>query len=397
MKLFPYQQDGVDFLLARNRAYLADEMGLGKTVQAVVAAHSTPGASVMVVAPASTIPNWRHEMAKWGSEEWANLQRVVSWGSLAKEAEAEIVILDEAHYAKNPDTKRTARALSLATQADRAWLLSGTPMPNDPRELYPPIAALFPEVLVKLGVKDYEAWGRMFCNFENRYARGRKFRTVTGAKNLDRLKPLLKGQWLRRLTRDVLRDLPEMRVDLHRLALPAAWSRIVGGLAHDWAGWEEPAEDSRRQLGMAKAKFIARVLAEELREGYYERIVVMYHHHDVARVLRESLESTATIDGGVPVSRRQALIDEFNAGDFPVLLVQQQAGGVGINLQSSAEIVLAEPDFSPDVNRQAIKRIHRIGQTRPCRARIFTAPDTYDERVMELIRRKVLMQQEAGL
>ena len=112
----------------------------------------------LVIAPASTVPNWKHEFEKWGGE-WGKSAVVVSYGMAHKQNQHLTVILDEAHYAKNPDAQRTKAALALAKGAERAWLLSGTPMPNDPRELFPPIEALWPEILQALGIRTYVSNG----------------------------------------------------------------------------------------------------------------------------------------------------------------------------------------------------------------------------------------------
>ena len=407
MNLFPYQEQGVSFLTERKRAYLADEMGLGKTVQSLMAADRLEG-EVLVIAPASTLQNWLHETLKWGGTKLAGRVSVTSWGSVRESDRADIVILDEAHYAKNPKAKRTQAALTVAARAEYAWPMSGTPMPNDPRELFPVMEALFPEVLHALRVTSYEHWSHLFCNFETRYARRRRYKVVTGAKNLHQLRPLLKGKWLRRLAENVLTDLPELRVDVYRMSVPEDAKRAIVRLSYEMGeDWSKPKVDTRRHIGIVKAHSIAGIVAEEMLNRLYDKVVVMFHHHDVAEVFRTELgrklqpltlgQVSGTIIGGVGPGARQGLIDSFNAGEFPVLLVQQQAGGVGINLQSSSEVVLAEPDWSPDVNRQAIKRIHRIGQTKPCRARLFTVPGTFDEKVTDTLRRKILIQKEAGL
>ena len=400
LSLYPYQKVGAEFLATSARAYLCDEMGLGKTPQAIVAGSMADyGGFGLVICPASVVANWRSELRAWGGV-WGRSVNVVSYASAHHEQGEpySTVILDEAHYAKNPEAKRTKVALGIAKKADRAWLLSGTPMPNDPRELYAPIEALWPEVIEALGIRDFDHWTTTFCQRHLRRVRKRRYFAITGSKNIPKLTAQLRGKWLRRLTKDVLKDLPDLRVDLFRLSLKESERAAVQRILASDEDWKRPKPNTRRDLGAIKGGAIGDLVDEELRNGYYDRVVVMFHHLDVAEVLRDRIDdATAIISGSLSAARRQAVIDEFNGGKFPVLLVQQQAGGTGINLQSSAEIILAEPDWSPDINRQAIKRIHRIGQTRSCRARIFAAPDTYDEKIMETIKGKILMQKEVGL
>jgi SNF2 family DNA or RNA helicase len=97
-----------------------------------------------------------------------------------------------------------------------------------------------------------------------------------------------------------------------------------------------------------------------------------------------------------PPARRQEEIDGFQKHGG-IFLAQQTAAGIGITLTRAHEIVLVEPSWSPSDNDQAIKRIHRIGQDKPCRARIFLVPDSLDEAVMGTLLRKQKMLTEVGL
>ena len=77
-----------------------------------------------------------------------------------------------------------------------------------------------------------------------------------------------------------------------------------------------------------------------------------------------------------------------------MFLAQQGAAGTGITLTRASEIVLVEPSWSPAYNEQAIKRIHRIGQEHPCRARLFAVPDSLDAALMVTLARKTVMVKE---
>jgi SNF2 family DNA or RNA helicase len=91
-------------------------------------------------------------------------------------------------------------------------------------------------------------------------------------------------------------------------------------------------------------------------------------------------------------------VDNFtNDPRCRVFLAQQTSAGEAINLQAASEIVLVEPAWSPDANRQSVKRIHRIGQDNPCRARIFGVAGSIDAAVMGTVAQKVGHQTEVGL
>ena len=415
MKLYDFQHTGVDFLAARARAYLADDMGLGKTAQACVATGLAGMVRrVLVVCPASAKENWRREWKTWGP--LGRTFCVISWSSSQLQSEQfmlgwDIMILDEAHYAKTPGAKRTRAALLAAAQTPIVWCLSGTPNPNKHLgELYTVFRALMPEACAALGLRTYDEWFNHFCEWSHVGPFHARRKRVYGVKNTDDIRPYLRKFMLRRRLSDVELQLPELRVDVHRL--PRDPGFLVGadvppelGAAYERMAAEEGSDKStarlRRYLGEYKAPRIARVIAEELEAQQYEKIVIMAHHRSVLKTFGERLQKFGVIgfDGGTPSPKRQGIIDEFKSNPRKkVFVVQQQAGGVAIDgLQVSSEIVLAEPDFTPDPIRQQIKRIHRIGSTRPCRARVFAVADTLDEGVLGTVTMKLRHEQEIGL
>lgn len=410
MKLYPFQVDGVRFLLSDRRRYLADEMGLGKAVQAVAAAERLQPDSTLVIAPASTLENWRREWRDWGPKRRPTFA-TVSYSKLLREPvdgrDWDLVIMDEAHYAKSKDAKRTIAALDAARKARRAWLLSGTPMPNHPGELWCPIRALWPEVPARLGLRDHRAWFNHFC----RWAPTQYGRKVYGVKNGSELRPFLDRIMLRRKVDDVALDLPPLRIDVSLLPQDTAFAAALEELGVDpdrlesRIAFEEADEDGsvsrlRRLMGEYKAPRIAKIIRRELDDREYQKIVVLAYHRDVIRRLAEAFEPYGVVGfhGGTPQAKRQRAIDTFTEDPSArVFLGQQTAAGIGINLQIAHEIVLVEPAWTPDDNAQAIKRVHRIGSDRPVRARVFGVAGSLDEAIMRTAATKARIQTKVGL
>lgn len=409
--LYPHQPEGIRFLAERERAYLADDMGLGKSIQACVAAARVRSQHTLVIAPASTLPNWRAEWKRWGND---GLFAAVSYADArrlrgAQGKDWDVVILDEAHYCKNPKAKRTIRALEIAQEATHAWLLSGTPMPNHPGELFAPIQALWPEVLAAVGASTYRQWIDKFCQYKmvQYSAYGPPQPKFYGHKNLDLLRPHMADIMLRRRLTD--QDLPPIRVDLHRLTPDAGFNNALAQAGMDSdrlrsainaAETNDETSRLRRLLGEYKAPRIAEQIDRELTDRAYRKIVVLAYHHAVLDRFEEMLahHNPVGFRGSTPVEQRQEAIDRFtNDPTVHVFIAQQTAAGVGINLQAATEIVLVEPAWSPDDNAQAIKRIHRLGQDRPCRARIFAVAGSLDEGIMETVQRKLRTQRSLGL
>jgi SWI/SNF-related matrix-associated actin-dependent regulator of chromatin subfamily A-like protein 1 len=406
LKLFDYQQEGVEFLASRRRGYLADDMGLGKTAQAIRAAVRGGSRRTLVIAPASAIPNWYAEWKLWGNGAVfgaMSYDRLVR-SDTVKGGDWDVVILDEAHYVKTRGAKRTLAALTVARDAPRAMLLSGSPMPNHPGELWAPLRALWGEIPSELGIRCYSEWLDVFTRWQQTIY-GPK---VWSAKNLGLLRPHLQRVMLRRRLEEVGLQLPPLRIDAHLLPKDRTFDEALerAGMDADQLGEAmegESGEDGslsrlRRYVGEYKAPRVAELITDELAHRAYSKIVVLAHHHSVLEILRDRLAPFGVVgfDGTTPIPQRQVAIEDFRTGSARVFVAQQSAAGIAINLQVASEIVLVEPPWSPDELLQAVKRIHRIGSTEPCRARLFGVADTLDEGMTATRVRKARMAVELG-
>jgi SNF2 family DNA or RNA helicase len=408
--LYPYQAEGVEFLKAEPRRYLADDMGLGKTPQAIVAAQQLGVKHPLVICPASAVENWRREWHKW----WDGAPRLaaISYSRLLRRwqdvqrADWDLVILDEAHYVKTVSAKRSLRALNIAKAVERAWLLSGTPMPNDPSELWSPIKKLWPELPASIEITTAWQWYVMFCKYTSTAYGPRAY----AVNNPEVLKGFLKQIMLRRTWDDVDVEIPPLRVDTHYLDRDPKFADALEAMAEEAGGMnyvmEAQDEDPhvsrlRRFLGEYKGPKIAKQISDELADRQYKQIVVLAYHIDTISSMHEAFKKNGlTVTGFTgkhSPKARQMAIDLFTDGDADVFLAQSGAAGEAINLQVAHEIVLVEPAWSPKTNSQAIKRIHRIGQEHPCRARVFAVPGTLDDAIMGVIAQKTQMQVEVGL
>ena len=184
-KLFTYQQEGVDYLLGKKRAILADEMGLGKTIQAAefirCLFEQKKINNALVVCPASLKINWKRELEDRGLtvqtiEKAKDIIDTTSVGKVfvvtynivhkdlpflqLEAVGAGCVICDEAHYLKTPTTLQSKKVSQLAKDTEYCVLITGTPVPNRPIEIYP---------LLKLvtdlgGYTSYYSFARRFAN-----------------------------------------------------------------------------------------------------------------------------------------------------------------------------------------------------------------------------------------
>lgn len=447
--LFPYQEEGAKWLHPRKTALLADEMGLGKTAQAIVAADLAGLDRLLVLCPAVARFNWAREFDKFSprkrrctvvtsrtdaprtdtvicSYDLAMPSLLSSW---AQSGAPYGLVLDEAHYLKNPGAKRTQRVFGteagLVRNASRVWALTGTPAPNNASELWP--------LLRVFGVYggSLEAFIREFCTgYESPYG----FR-ITGTKNVPKLRAMLAKIMLRRKKVDVLKDLPPIRysdfvveptplTDVEyemffpkhindaggakagALAVISEEQKILDAIVdisiHDThspnrdklvvlEGIAESVSTLRRHVGLLKAKTMVPLIAEELDADPAKKLVLFCVHRDVIALLRDALVdyNPVTIFGGTPPAKRDRHIARFQGNHkCRVFIGQVDACGVAINLTASSDVIFVEASWTPASNAQAAMRVHRIGQTKPVLVRFFSLVDSYDERVQELLRRK---------
>lgn len=416
MNLFPYQQTGVAFLQQKRAALLADGMGLGKTAQAIVAANEVKAERVAVICPAIARINWRREFAMWGDgqhlfvESYDTIVRRKSSREALQEFKPHVLILDEAHYLKNRTSKRTkalygqhCRGDGLIACADRVWLLTGTPAPNDVSELWPHMSALWPELL---------PYDKKFFSFVQRYVHydstpfGLKF-IGNKKERLPELREKLSSIMLRRKAEDVLTDLPPIHwqdvtvepdeIDPELKAIEAspevkALRAVLADPGAEVTDAESVAMASlRRMTGAAKAGVIGRMVAEELANNAYEKVIIFAHHKDVIAVLLDELAGfeCVSITGATPQRIRQDNIDRFQTdARCRVFIGQIQACATAVTLHAANQVIFAEASWTPSDNAQAAKRAHRIGQTRPVMVRMVGLAGSIDEAVTRVLARK---------
>ncbi|HLL37489.1 MAG TPA: SNF2-related protein [Streptomyces sp.] len=391
-----YQAFGARFVLAQRRCLLGDEMGLGKTVQAIAAlAHlATEGRShFLVVCPASVLINWtreiegrstlramplhgrdRHEaFADWKVRGGVAITTFDALRGFPAPGSGEIgmLVVDEAHYVKNPRTLRTQAVTTWAERCERVLLLTGTPMENRVMEFRDLVRILRPDFGDLVGDHD----------------------SVAGSKEF---RKAVAPVYLRRNQQDVLTELPALQHTDEWEELSAADQdayreavRAGNFMAMRRAAYARPDESAKltrlRELVVGAA------------EGG-QKVVIFSAFRDVLDAVREALAAMAgptagtvlgPITGGAPPGRRQQLVDEFSAlPGHAVLLAQIEAGGTGLNIQAASVVILCEPQIKPTIEQQAVARAHRMGQVRPVQVHRLLAVGGVDERMVRMLENK---------
>lgn len=389
-----YQAFGAKFALVQKRAILGDEMGLGKSVEALAAMchlHAEGKKNFLVVCPASVIVNWAREVQRHslltgyrlhGPERDRNLRawtRVGGVGVTTYEAlrslpkpygfDLDLLIVDEAHYAKNPAAARTQAVQEWASRTRRVLFLTGTPMENKVEEFRTLVGHLRPDVATGINRTD-------------------------GMLGATHFRKAVAPVYLRRDQADVLAELPP-RID-----------------TQEWVGLEGPALAAYRDavasgnfMAMRRAAYMPgtpahspklRRLMEIVLEAAdnSRKVVIFSYFRDVLEIITSVLGAAAVgpLTGSASPAIRQAMVDEFTARKGPAALVSQiQAGGVGLNIQAASVVILAEPQWKPTMEDQAIARCHRMGQVRTVDVHRLLTEESVDQRMLEILATKAAL------
>lgn len=400
---------------------LADDMGLGKTLQSIALlladkenfADHKPS---LILAPASLVYNWKNELDKFAPSLRAEVligspqERVdmlqcvtppdiwiTSYPTLRQDSDYyqqhafRTLILDEAQAIKNYATK-TAKAVR-DLQADTRFALSGTPIENSIDELWSIFQTIMPDF------------------FPNQKA----FRQLSPEKVAKMIKPFL----LRRVKKDVLKELPEKIETVHisdltkqqkelylaylekiktettdslqgegfqksRMKILAGLTRLRQLCCHPALFLENYQGDS------GKLQQLIDLVVNAIENG--RRLLIFSQFTSMLQLIRESLETLGLsffyLDGQTPSKERVQLVDRFNNGECDIFLISLKAGNTGLNLTGADTVILYDLWWNPAVEDQAAGRAHRIGQKNVVQVIRLITQGTIEEKMYELQQRK---------
>ena len=433
-KLYPYQAEGALFAARAGRALIGDEMGLGKTIQAIAAAelfaHHFGVQRVLVVCPTSLKHQWKKEFARFTEREPQVIGglrakreqqyreeafcRITNYEALARDADLiaawapELVIADEAQRIKNWNTI-AARALK-RIDSPYAIVLTGTPLENRLEELISIVQFVDRH---RLG----PTW-RLLDEHQKRDEAGR----VIGYHGLDHIGQTLAPLMLRRRKAEVLTQLPE-RVD-NRIFVPLTPQQrrhhdengdIVARIVSRWrkTGYLSDSDQKRLHICLQNMRMACNstwlldkesdhghkvdelmTVLDELLEAPEAKAVVFSQWLGTHDLIRRRLGRGAgqrdwghvLFSGQVPGEQRGALVERFHDDPSCRLFLSTDAGGVGLNLQHAAAVVInMDLPWNPAVLEQRIGRVHRMGQARGVQVINFIGQGSIEEGILSLL------------
>ncbi len=447
LDLMPHQGQVLSAVAEGHRTFLlADEPGLGKTAQALLAAQVASAYPLLCVVPNVVKTNWAREAALWTPNRTVSvihgdgdtidgfadivvvnyevLDRHVGW---IGEHGFRGVVVDEAHYIKNKKSQRSQQVLQVSQRVRRRiarpllMALTGTPLINDIED--------FRAIWEFLGwIEERKPGNDLMAALEDTdstpadhafYPRARQAVVDLGivrrqkvdvaadipARRIADLPVELEGAVGRSIA-EAERQLAQRLVGRYRAALEHRRTRgseplegidldLVRRVAEREVAESTDEETSGdnvfamvRRIGQAKTELAADYAAQLARSA--GKVVFFAKHNDVMDGAEAFFEARGvrhtSIRGNQSSKVRQDNIDAFvNDPDVHVIVCSLTAAGVGINLQVSSNVVLAELSWTNAEQTQAIDRVHRIGQTEPVIAWRIIAAQTIDARIAELI------------
>ncbi|MFB8236208.1 SNF2-related protein [Kitasatospora purpeofusca] len=439
--LRPYQQRGFEWMVQLRSLQLqplnADDMGLGKTmVTLAYLLHQQAAASdpVLVVCPTSLMDVWERHAAEFAPslrvaryhgpgrclppDLGAETLVVTTYGTLVRDGEhlagvrwAEVVA-DEAHVI-NSGTSQAALAIRALPAAGRV-ALTGTPVENATEEFW--------------AIEDWLNPGLFGSRRAFRELIGRHTAREADGDAAKLLKRIASPFTLRRLKTDpqIAPDLPAKVQVLHPVVLSAEQAALyeavvretledlrsrpraaragrVLALLHDLRQivndpalfMGESVEDVAADLPRARARSaklnqLLDLVAVARAVG--EQVVVSVNYLPIGELLTACLTAAGHraefFQGSTPARTRSRMVEDFQSGRLPVLVLSVKAGGTGLTLTAASEVIHYDSPWTNTAREQMSDRAHRLGQTRTVRVRRLVAAGTVEERIEGVVDHK---------
>lgn len=440
-ELRSFQKVGVKFMeTAECKAILADEMGLGKTWQAIALAMLIMAKKVLVIAPASLKPNWVREIYKLTGEtayvlsgtsptnhdilklitqpsrfivcnydilaRKKTVEKVTvdedgikhidksdlwHWVEVLKLYNPDLIIVDEAHYIKNPTSQRSQAVRLFSSTAPRIIAMTGTPVLNRPSELWALLNLLHPEQFPA-----YETFIRQYTYDGKR------------PRNAEELRKTLKNVMIRRLKKDVVKELPPInRInEYYELSQEAKtqYNLVMSGIYKTLESWGVGVKQTevnnvlvqimrlKQICSFDKMEFIAE-LANEIydsaeEDDTHKKVLIFSQFIDSAHGIAKRLgHECLWFSGNADPKERQAIVDRFqNEPEIKYLVATTKAASEGLNITAAGTVVFADLMWTPAAHSQAEGRAFgRISDSHSINSYYVIAEKTIEDSIIELL------------
>ncbi|KAH7074543.1 SNF2 family N-terminal domain-containing protein [Paraphoma chrysanthemicola] len=453
-----YQVKGLQWMVSlynnNLNGILADEMGLGKTIQTIslitylIEKKRQPG-PYLVIVPLSTLTNWNNEFEKWAPSvqkivykgppnQRKQFQQQIRWGQfqvllttyefiikdrpILSKIKWVHMIVDEGHRMKNAGSKLSVTITQYYTTRYRL-ILTGTPLQNNLTELWAMLNFVLPTIF-KSATSFDEWFNTPFAN-----TGGQDKMELTEEEQLlviRRLHKVLRPFLLRRLKKDVEKDLPDKTERVIKCNFSTLQAKLYKQLVthnrlvvSDGKGGKtgmrglsnmlmqlrklcnhpfvfeqveevmNPTKSTNDLLWRSAGKFelLDRILPKFEVTGH--RVLMFFQMTQIMNIMEDYLRLRGMkymrLDGATKADDRSELLKEFNAPNSPYFcfLLSTRAGGLGLNLQTADTVIIYDSDWNPHQDLQAQDRAHRIGQKNEVRILRLITSNSVEEKILE--------------
>ncbi|OOF92206.1 hypothetical protein ASPCADRAFT_399562 [Aspergillus carbonarius ITEM 5010] len=453
-----YQMKGLQWMISlynnNLNGILADEMGLGKTIQTIslityIIERKKNNGPFLVIVPLSTLTNWNLEFEKWAPSvnrvvykgppnarkqqqqqiRWGNFQvllttyeYIIKDRPILSKIKWTHMIVDEGHRMKNTQSKLSS-TLSQYYVSRYRLILTGTPLQNNLPELWALLNFVLPNIFKS--VKSFDEWfNTPFANTggQDRMELSEEEQLLV----IRRLHKVLRPFLLRRLKKDVEKDLPDKQERVIKCRFSALQAKLYRQLVthnkmavSDGKGGKtgmrglsnmlmqlrklcnhpfvfEPVEDQMNPgrgtndlLWRTAGKFelLDRILPKFRATGH--RVLMFFQMTQIMNIMEDFLRLRGLkylrLDGSTKSDDRSDLLKLFNApnSEYFCFLLSTRAGGLGLNLQSADTVIIFDSDWNPHQDLQAQDRAHRIGQKNEVRILRLISSNSVEEKILE--------------
>ncbi|EIT72547.1 superfamily II DNA/RNA helicase [Aspergillus flavus] len=453
-----YQMKGLQWMISlynnNLNGILADEMGLGKTIQTIslityIIEKKKNNGPFLVIVPLSTLTNWNLEFEKWAPSvarvvykgppnarkqqqqqiRWGNFQvllttyeYIIKDRPILSKVKWNHMIVDEGHRMKNTQSKLSSTLSQYYTSRYRL-ILTGTPLQNNLPELWALLNFVLPNIFKS--VKSFDEWfNTPFANTggQDRMELSEEEQLLV----IRRLHKVLRPFLLRRLKKDVEKDLPDKQERVIKCRFSALQAKLYKQLVthnkmavSDGKGGKtgmrglsnmlmqlrklcnhpfvfEPVEDQMNPgrgtndlLWRTSGKFelLDRILPKFRATGH--RVLMFFQMTQIMNIMEDFLRLRGMkylrLDGSTKSDDRSDLLKLFNAenSEYFCFLLSTRAGGLGLNLQSADTVIIFDSDWNPHQDLQAQDRAHRIGQKNEVRILRLISSNSVEEKILE--------------
>jgi ATP-dependent helicase STH1/SNF2 len=453
-----YQVKGLQWMISlynnNLNGILADEMGLGKTIQTIslitylIEKKQQPG-PYLVIVPLSTLTNWNNEFDKWAPSitkivykgppnQRKQHQQQIRWGQfqvllttyefiikdrpILSKIKWLHMIVDEGHRMKNQNSKLSSTITQYYTTRYRL-ILTGTPLQNNLVELWAMLNFVLPTIFKSS--KSFDEWfNTPFANTggQDKMEMNEEEQLLV----IRRLHKVLRPFLLRRLKKDVEKDLPDKTERVIKCNFSALQAKLYKQLVTDssiqvsdgkggktgmrglsnmlmqlrkvcnhpfvFEAVEDamnPSRISNDLLWRTAGKFelLDRILPKFKASGH--RVLMFFQMTQIMNIMEDFLRLRGMhymrLDGSTKADDRSDLLKDFNAPNSPYFcfLLSTRAGGLGLNLQTADTVIIFDSDWNPHQDLQAQDRAHRIGQKNEVRILRLITSNSVEEKILE--------------